>query len=197
LSPRERLFAHCVVLPGISQTEAARQAGYGGQDDTLSSQATRLIRRPKVAALVEQLRAKQTSKIDSKAQKILDELEHLALARLSRVVKVHPDSTPSVSILPIEDWEEHERAALSKIDVEKIFDGAGKDRIHVGDIVKLEMKAKQAALDTLAKHHGLVKDKLEVDVTVRTHAELIAEAARRRAEKQAPPARVHESGDPE
>lgn len=125
-------------------------------------EGSKLLRKPAVAAYVESLRAKQIKKLDSKAQAVIDELEHVAMARLTRVVRLHPeDANRSVSIKPIEEWGEHEHAALSKIDVEKLFDGSGQDRVHVGDVVKLEMKGKQAALETLAKHHRLLVDKVE------------------------------------
>jgi phage terminase small subunit len=160
LSARERLFCHEVVRCHGNQTKAAEAAGYS--ERSAGQIASRLMKKVKVRELIEKLNARVLEKVDAKAQEVLDELRHVAMARLSRVVKLHPgDSHRSVSIKPVEEWSEHELAALTKVDVEKIFDGSGQERIHVGDIVKLEMKGKQAALETLAKHHKLLVDKVE------------------------------------
>lgn len=165
LSARERLFCHLYVRCKRNGTQAALESGYGNTEGSAAVLASRLLKKVHVKAYLDKLEEKQLEKVDSKAQEVLDELRHVAMARLSRVVRIHPDSIGSVSVKPIEEWGEHEQAALTELDVEKIFDGTGEERTHVGDILKLKMKGKQAALETLAKHHKLLVDKVEHEHT--------------------------------
>lgn len=160
LTAQQRLFAHELAANGGNQTEAAISAGYSAR--SARNQGARLMANEDIRALVADLNAKRLAKVDAKADAVLAELRHVGMARLSRVIRIHPDQTPSVSVLPLEEWGEDELAALTKVDVEKIFENLGRDgRVHVGDIVKLEMKGKLAALETLAKHHGLLKEVVE------------------------------------
>ncbi len=53
LSKRERVFVEC-VFAGLSRTEAARRAGYTGDDDVLAVTACRVLKRAKVGRLMGQ-----------------------------------------------------------------------------------------------------------------------------------------------
>jgi phage terminase small subunit len=159
LNAAQRLFAHALARPGISQAAAYREAYPNASQRTSEVESTRLLKNPAVAALVEGLRSKQVAQLDETAQEVLDELRHVGMARLSRVLVSQPDGT--VKIRPLTEWTEHELAALSEVDVEALFEWDGVERTHVGSTVRLRMKGKQAALETLAKHHKLVTDTVD------------------------------------
>lgn len=160
LNDRHRLFAHLVARPGVSAAAAYREVYPNASASTAETEGPALLRKPQVAELVAKLRDRTLEKVDAKSEEVLAELRHLAFARLSRVLKISKDGD-SISVKPLEEWEEHELAALTDVDVEALFEGRGDERTHVGNILKLKMRAKQGALETLAKHHGLLKDVVE------------------------------------
>lgn len=154
LTPRERLFAHEYLRHNHNGKQAAIAAGYSPKG--AKQTASRLLTRADLAALVAALEAKALAKVDSKRDQVLAELHHVGFARLSRCLDVQPDG--EVKILPVEKWTEAERAAVSKVKVQAIFEGTGDERTHVGNLVTVEATGKMAALNTLAEHHKIVGD---------------------------------------
>lgn len=157
LSARERLFAHEYVRHKFNGTAAAIAAGYA--ENSAKVTASRLLSKANLKAYVERLQERAIAKVDEKAQEVLDELRFVGMARMSSVLQLQPDG--SVKIKPIDQWGESERAALTDIDVKAIFEGYGEDRTHVGNVVKVGGRGKVAALETLAKHHKLLVDRVE------------------------------------
>lgn len=191
LSARERLFCHELSTPGTSQHEAARRAGYHGNDRTLASTASRLLTRANVRELYGELCRGNEKKAEERKEKVLAEIHHVALARLSRVLE------PDGKLKPLDSWGEDEKAALSELEVEEIYALAGPSMtddglergpgIATGRVSTLKMAGKLKALELAAKHHGLIVDKSEVDVNVKGHAAIAEEVLRRvRERRQAP-----------
>jgi phage terminase small subunit len=159
LTPQQRLFAHLLAKPGVSQAAAYLEAYPGVTQRTAEVEGSKLLKKPEVSAYVEKLREKALAKVESKAEEVLAELHHLGLARLSRV------TNDDGSMKPLSEWPEREKAALSKLEVKEYFgkpvttdDGAVMTPL-LGRSVKARMDAKLGALNTLAEHHGLVKPK--------------------------------------
>jgi phage terminase small subunit len=159
LTAAQRLFAHLVSAPGVSQAAAYLEAFPGVTQRTAEVEGSKLLKKPEVAELVERLREKRLAKVDSRSEQVLEELHHLGLARLSRV------TNDDGSMKPLSEWPEREKAALSKLEVKEYFgkpvtadDGAVVTPL-LGRSVKARMDAKLGALNTLAEHHGLVKPK--------------------------------------
>jgi hypothetical protein len=83
------------------------------------------------------------------------------------------------------------RRALPGWDVEALYEWVDdpaspdgkKQRVQVGQTTKVRWPNKVEALKLFLQRRGALKEQLEV--TVRTHAELVAEAARRAAEAKA------------
>jgi phage terminase small subunit len=157
LNARQRLFAHEVLRQGSAA--AAYFEVYGCAKSTAETNGPALLRKAQVAAYVESLRKAQLARVDSKAEEVLAELRHVALGRLSRCLDIQPDG--SVKVKPLDQWTEHELAALTDVDVEALFEGQGEERYAAGNLVKLKMRGKQAALEALMKHHGLLKEVVE------------------------------------
>lgn len=185
LTARERLFCHLYVKGDERQrhnaTAAARAAGYRNGPG-LGAQASRLLKKGKVAHLVAQLEQTALAKVDSKRDKVLAELHHVGLARLSRCLEVQPDA--SIKVKPVEDWGEDERAALTEVKVQAIFEGHGEERTHVGNLVNVKMASKLGALQTLAEHHGIVKAKGEGEISFRLEDLIVAARMRRELKKR-------------
>jgi hypothetical protein len=172
LAPRERLFAHLYVRGEGKQgkgrhnaTAAARGAGYR-DGPGLRTTASRLLAKADVSAYIAELEEQALAKVDSKRDEVLQELTFLGLARLSRV------QNDDGSLKPLSEWPEAEKAALTHLEVKEKL---GKpvitdDGLAVVPVaarqVKARMDSKLGALNTLAEHHGIVKQKEET-TTVR------------------------------
>ena len=69
------------------------------------------------------------------------------------------------------EWSDEQLAAVASVDIVTVErEGASPARVH-----KLRLWNKVAALDTLAKHFGLLKERLEVEtqpVTIIYHQQL-------------------------
>ncbi len=156
LSARERLFAH-EYIKDHNGARAARDAGYA--ESSAKVTAARLLTRANVAELVARLEEKALARAGSKADEVLQELHNLGLARLTRTLG--PDGSP----LPLDQWPEAEKAALTKLEVreilaDRVMADTGETRtVVIGRIHKTRMDSKLGALNTLAEHHGLVKPK--------------------------------------
>jgi phage terminase small subunit len=174
LTPQQRLFVHEYMLDRNGK-QAAIRAGYS--PDTAESQASRLLRNVKVAALVEQRLQRLTEKTELKLERVVLELHRILLADPADALN------DDGSVKPLREWPEDLRRALSGLDVDELWEGRGEDREQVGVTKKVRFWSKTEASSQLLRVLGAFKDRLEV--TEKPYHELVAEAARRRREQQA------------
>ncbi len=154
LTPKQRVFA-LEYLNCWNASEAYRRAGYSPKNADVDG--PKLLGNPGIAAFVAERERRILSRLELNAERVLIELHHLGLARLTRTLG--PDGSP----LPLEQWPEAERAALTKLEVKEILadrvmaDTGETKSVVVGRVFKARMDSKLGALNTLAEIHGLVK----------------------------------------
>lgn len=98
-------------------------------------------------------------------------------------------------LLPVDQMPEDVRRALPGFDIERTFSlveddtnpAAKKRRAYTGETVKVRWPNKTEAIKLFLQRRGALVEK--VDVTVRSHADLVAEAARRVTQAKAGGAR--------
>jgi hypothetical protein len=83
------------------------------------------------------------------------------------------------ALKPIHDMDDHTAAAISSVEVEERYCGSGKKRKLIGYVKKIRLWDKPQSLRTLAKHQGLLPDKLppaqgQVNVNVQVVQERLA-----------------------
>jgi phage terminase small subunit len=161
---------------GHNATKAAISAGYSAR--YAASQGSENLRKPEIAAY---LRSKMTPRV-ARLELTADRLE----AELARVCFFDPATLfKDGRLLPVPEMPEDARRALHGFDVQAKFDWvvdpldptAKKAVEQVGTVTKIRLPSKVDALHLGMKRLGLLVER--VDVTLRTHAELVAEAARR------------------
>jgi phage terminase small subunit len=111
--------------------------------------------------------------------KILSELMRIAM------VDIGDAFTDDGQLKPLKEMPVDVRRAIAAIDVSEIYEGAGENRRFVGLLKKVKFWDKQRALETLAKHLGLLVERVRVEDKDDDLADLIR-AARKRA-AMAPP----------
>jgi phage terminase small subunit len=105
-----------------------------------------------------------------KADDVLRELIRLAQADPARAFD------EKGNLLPIHEMPPEARAAIAGFDLEELWDGRGPKRKQVGRVRKVRFWDKPRALELLAKHLGLLTERLQVSVLT---LEQLVEASRK------------------
>lgn len=175
LEKREEAFCQEYLID-FNQTRAAKRAGYEGNH--VAQQGHLLIKKPKVAARVEELIAERKKRLEFDQDRVLNEIAAIAFGTLRPVVSFNADGTPFIDI---SDATQDEMGVISSIEVDTYMDGKG-DQAREVKSVKVKLYDKLSALDKLAKHLGLTNTKLEITMDADT-AQLLMKA-RNRIEQQ-------------
>lgn len=138
---------------------AAVRAGYSAK--TASPAAARLLNHvPAVrAAILEKLAARK-QRCEIKADEVLLELWRIARADIGEAFDKEG------RLKPLHEMPEDVRRAIAGVEVEEMFDGSGESRAHVGNLRKVKFWDKPRTLELLAKHLGLLVERVEVKGTI-------------------------------
>lgn len=141
LSPRVARFVEEYLVDG-NGTRAAKVAGYSAHSAAIT--ASKLLKKPRVAKALEAARAEQSERTRVRADDVLLELQRLALVDVTQAYDA------SGNLKALDQIPESVRRAMSGIDIAKT--GEKVARFH----------GKDAALTALARHFGLLKDRVEM-----------------------------------
>lgn len=144
---RHERFAALMARPGMTAAAAYREVYPKASPATAATAGPELLRNPQVAALVGKAAARVVEKLDFTAERVMAELARLAMVDTSRAFDAKG------KLLPIHEIPEDVRRAISGFEYD-------------GELRKVRFWSKDNALGLLAKHHGLLREILEVkDVT--------------------------------
>jgi phage terminase small subunit len=141
LNPRQARFVE-EYLVDRNATQAAIRSGYSPA--SAASQASELLKLPKIAAALESAVGAQSRRTQITADAVLTELYRLATVDVSKAYDVDGN------LLPLDKVPEEVRRAMQGIDIAKT--GEKVARFH----------SKEGPLMGLAKHFGLLRDKVEL-----------------------------------
>jgi hypothetical protein len=158
LTPQQRLFALEYLANGQNGRQAALAAGYSPKGAEV--RASELLKLRKVRIFVDAQLTKREQKLELKAERIDLEISRLCYRDPRDLIDPETKRFRRLDEIP-----EDLRRCIAGVTVDK--DG--------GITYRLERKGEALAL--ACRRRGLLKD--HVDVTVRTHAELMLEAVRR------------------
>ncbi len=145
---QERFIAEYLV--DLNGTQAAIRSGYSPK--TAQEQASRLLSNAMVAAEIQKRQAVRLKGIAATAERTMLEMQRLAFSDVRRLF------TDWGALKPVHELSDDDAACLASLEVLKknLFAGDRKvDTIH-----KLRMWDKLKALEMLAKHFGLLEDKV-------------------------------------
>jgi phage terminase small subunit len=183
LKPRHRLFAYEYLTNKNNAAKAYRAIYPNASPATAETEGPALLRSPQVSAFVADRQRAALQKVALTAEVKLERI----LLELHRILDIDPLElwTDTRTMKNLEDIPEDARRAISSMKVAEIFEGQGDARRLVGYLREVKFNAKTDASQQLLRVLGAFKDKLEVDHTFKSHAELVAEAMRRYREKHA------------
>lgn len=119
LNPKQKKFIKEYLLNGNNAADAARKAGYTGNDDTIRAMGAENLTKPHIREEIEKLQAKTEKKLEEKFQvtqdMIIDELVHMGFAKSTDVYDL---SDPTD--IKMKSQEEMGRRGATYIDAIKI-----------------------------------------------------------------------------
>ena len=154
MNARQTLFV-IEYLKDLNATQAAIRAGYSVK--TAEVIGFENLRKPKIAAAIQEAMDKRAKKAEITADRVLEEIAKLAFFDPRKFFR--DDGTP----IPIQELDDDTAMALSGIDVLEEFEGSGKDRVFIGYTKKFKLTDKKASLELLGRHLKLFTDKLDVN----------------------------------
>ena len=175
--PQHEAFA-LHVAEGKSKRDAAVAAGYS--EKSASTIGGRLSKKVEISRRIEELQAQVATAVVEKVSITVDRLleEYAKLAFLD--IRKAFDSKGC--LLPIHELDEETAAAIARIEVEELFLGGRRrrrsaleaeeeqaddqvirQREAIGRLIKFKLIDKRGALDSLAKHLGMFREKVDVN----------------------------------
>lgn len=131
----------------------AQSYGKGGNKRrTSTTEGCRLLKHPRVREAIDAFMAEAAEKLEVSAKNTLRELARIAFLDPRRFFNA--DNTIK-GMLELDDEAAH---AVSKIEVEELFEGKGDDKVWVGYTKKLAFWNKNDSLNTLARHLKLLEE---------------------------------------
>lgn len=140
MNERQRLFAK-EYLVDLNGKAAAIRAGY--KATTADKVACYLLRRPEIAALVEEGKARRAEQKRITADRVIEELGRMAFADIRNFIDWGPQGVKL-----------RDKSVLDRDDAGAIADVEGKGTN--GKIGRLKLYDKLAALNALARHLGMI-----------------------------------------
>lgn len=137
-----------LVIAGTNPSDAYRMA-YEYVGKNAPHLARKLAVRKDVSAIITEYRALLSDRFKITEPKILAAYARMAFADIRDCFNEDGD------MLQLKDWPRELADLVAGFDYEDLFEGAGKERKHVGQTVKIRLNNRQAALDALAKTQGL------------------------------------------
>ncbi len=150
LTPKQKRFVDEYLID-LNATQAAIRAGYSPK--TANEQGARLLANVSIAQTIQKAMQDREQRTEITQDRVLQEYARLAFYDPRKLFQ--PDGTPK----PIEALDDDTAAALAGLEVREEFEGAGENRAFVGYTKKYKLANKLGALDSLAKHLGMLDGK--------------------------------------
>lgn len=166
LNEKQKRFADEFLID-LNATQAAIRAGYAKA--SAHSQASDLLKNPKVVAYLATKRERLQGKLEVTQERVLQELARIAFFDSGNLFDDAGEP------IPLSSMDEDTRRAI--VGVELVT--KGNDAMGYGEVQKIRLADKKGALDSLSRHLGLFNDKLDLNVN-KELADRIAEARARK-----------------
>ena len=153
---KDRLEIFCrEYIKTLNGTNAAIAAGYKANSAHVS--ASRLLKNAKVKARIAELLKKHTDKLDSSAERVIEELHKLAYSNMLDYIRINREGQADIDLSTL---TREQAAAIQEIKVDTSGGtGDGERRQVLRTTFKLTDKG--ANLERLGRYHKLFTDKVE------------------------------------
>lgn len=149
LTPKQRAFVK-EYLVDLNGAQAAIRAGYSAA--VAKQIATKLFARPHVAAAIADEMKKRGERTSITADRVLREIARLAFLDIRKAF------SPEGNLRPLDQLDNDTAAAIAGLEVVALT----QDGESAGYLKKIKLADKIAALTLLARHLGLLQDRIKV-----------------------------------
>ena len=150
LTPKQKAFVSEYLIDK-NATQAAFRAGYSKK--TAYSMGQENLKKPEIKRAIQKAMQKREERTEITQDRVL--LEYARIAFFDPRKLFRSDGSPK----PIEELDTDTAAALAGLEVREEFEGAGENRAFMGYTKKYQLANKLGALDSLAKHLGMLDGK--------------------------------------
>jgi phage terminase small subunit len=156
MTGKQRMFVS-EYLVDLNATQAAIRAGYspGGAEKS----GNRNLRHPGIRAAIAEEQRPRLERLDMDAADVLHELARIARSNVLDYMRLGAEGEP---IVDFSGLDRDRASALSEVTVEDFAIGRGADKRDVRRI-KFRLHDKLSALDKLAKHYGLLRERMSLE----------------------------------
>lgn len=177
MTPRQEAFVREYLID-LNATQAAIRAGYTpkGADVT----GSKMLGNPKVADAIKEAQSKRAERTEITADRVLREYARIAFYNPGRVLRVNRDGLP---VVDFSEATEEDYRVLAEVSTEQgasRFDDEGNPTVSVFK-AKVKHHNKLSALDALAKHLGMMTEKLDVTSAGKPLGEMSPDEIERKA----------------
>lgn len=151
LTPRQQRFVS-EYLVDLNATQAAIRAGYSAK--TAKAQGSRLLTNVDVQASIAERQQARSRRTEISADRVIAEYARIAFADPRRIMSWGPDG---VTLLPSASLTADDAAVVAEAS-QTTSEGGGSIRVKLVD--------KLGALNSLARHLGLLTDKVKIEASV-------------------------------
>lgn len=146
LTEKQELFCQRYLVD-FNATKAAKEAGYS--EDTAHAIGWENLKKPEIQNRIAQLRAEMGNKFNITRERIAQEYARIAFFDIRNI------HTVDGSIIPVKQFGDDEAAAVAGLEVyEENLRGDDGEILKTGEVKKIKLADKRAALDSLCKLMG-------------------------------------------
>lgn len=173
MTPKQEAFVREYLID-LNATAAYRRAGYEGSDNVCAVEAGKLLRNPKIAALVQEAMEKRAERTEITADRVLQELAKIGFSDIRKAVRWYSQSNVA-AIDSDADMEALIDEGSLRVQVQNQVELISSDEIDdqtaaaISEIgqsstgaLKVKLYDKRAALVDMGRHLGLFTDRVDV-----------------------------------
>lgn len=160
LNNRQQLFVH-EYLVDLNAKRAAIAVGYS--EKTADTIGRENLRKPLIKAAIDAEIEKRKANCGDRAERVIAELELLGFSDMGDFVEI--DEGGAVRAYPIDTLAKGKSRIIRKVKEKRTIKSTAEGDQILESTYEFELYDKVKPLETLARHHGLLHDKQEIDIT--------------------------------
>jgi phage terminase small subunit len=165
LPAKRRKFALAYVANNFNATRAAIEAGYA--EKSAYSQGQRMLKNVEVKAAIDEIVEEDLRQLGINGACVIKELAKIGFSDMRNFAEWNENGVRFKGSDEIDDKAAPAVAEVRHFKTVKTF-GKGEDMMTIEEItVSMKLHSKTAALETLAKHTGAVKDKVHAEISTK------------------------------
>ena len=157
MTPKQTLFVAEYLANGFNATKAAISAGYS--ERSASSIGEENLRKPEIASAIAKKTQKAIAKVDFSVERTLEFVARMAFFDPADLFEADG------SMKRLRDIPPETRSVIAGLEVSDIWDsGEGEEKSIIGNLKKIKLSDRKAALDMLMRYHTLYRDRVDVNL---------------------------------